>query len=970
MVRSPVDAKSQDLRARSAGRSPRRCAKAAFYALTVAEFFAVLIAALFAAQWPAAAAETRRAFLVGIERYSDGNIQPLTRAARDAKDLGKDLEQVGFDKKNIKVAVDLHNRDAFEKEFSAFLNAIEAGDDVLFYFSGHGFGVEADQTNYLLFGDLKSPFTYTKSQLSDEERRNRDLQNLVLLKIPQYLDAYQRNEIPNGISANEIQRRIAEKNPKTVIMILDACRSLVRNDAGETDEIKIVKRGEAGSRLLSVNKAPPGFIVLYSASFGEQALQDLGPYDKGENSVFTGVLRSELQRPGLSIVQLGKRVRLVVSSIAGSEGYIQEPEVFYDEKDPRNSVNDFFFVDSVGAERFQMSQEKCAGEDEDWEQIKDRQQRDLYERHTRRFDSCLTAELARRAIAALALTTDDQNLDDQNAVSVEASNSVSKCDQLASDLFDDARGDLAGVPLAKLDAEAAIAACREVTEPTKPDTSGQSRTKQAASQGPTAKPETKAPKSEAERFKPIPRYFFNLGRAYQKFAMTPGISDEERKHALESARFAYNDALSKGSYVSAFNGLAELYELDKNYQRAIELFERGAQQGHALAMYNLALHYKEGKGVPRDLGQAAEWFKRAGERGLVSAMVEWGLALQWGRGINGTHPLLAREQLQRAADAGSIRAERELAWIYYRSKRDPDLALLWFTRAAEAGDTPSQVHVAQLLEDGEGLPSPKPEIAERYWRLAAHGGDAFAEVQFADRLRRGFLLVKEEYGQQEIISLLEHALSQGSAQAAVALAQIYRNGELGVDKNALKAMKYAYRAIDLDVLADPTTFEGNPYYEMNAAQLLVEMARNGEAVDAAGRPLLSPNEVDRLEHYYGTVDPVTKRVKIRRLTIPIYCTKNAEETHSLFYAPEIWVWDWGRSEPPTEFQIRDFERKYDCPYNTRLRATLIDVYQQAKKDKVAFADLLYQKIQTLAGKKLVGQQPQGDREGGRRRRHR
>ena len=163
--------------------------------------------------------ETRRAFLVGIQRYSDGYIQRLERAANDAKDLAKDLEEVGFDKKNIKVATDLRDRDAFEREFSAFLNTIKEGDDVVFYFSGHGFGVESDQTNYLLFGDLKSPFTYTKSQLSDQDRRNQDV---VRVRIPQYLDAYQTNEITKGVSASEIERRIAEKNPKVVIMILDA----------------------------------------------------------------------------------------------------------------------------------------------------------------------------------------------------------------------------------------------------------------------------------------------------------------------------------------------------------------------------------------------------------------------------------------------------------------------------------------------------------------------------------------------------------------------------------------------------------------------------------------------------------------------------------------------------------------------------------------------------------------------------
>src|SRR5271170_4496700 len=223
--------------------------------------------------------ETRRAFLVGIQRYSDGYIQRLDRAANDAKDLAKDLEEVGFDKKNIKVAVDLRDRDAFEKEFSGFLNTIQAGDDVVFYFSGHGFGVEADQTNYLLFADLKSPFTYTKSQLTDQDRNKPDV---VRLRISQYLDAYQTNEIPKGVSANEIERRIADKNPKVVIMILDACRSLVQTDPSGAQDVKLVKRGDdSGSRLLKARKPRPGFLVLFSASFGEQAAETLGSSDVG-----------------------------------------------------------------------------------------------------------------------------------------------------------------------------------------------------------------------------------------------------------------------------------------------------------------------------------------------------------------------------------------------------------------------------------------------------------------------------------------------------------------------------------------------------------------------------------------------------------------------------------------------------------------------------------------------------------------
>ena len=132
----------------------------------------VLLAIILAGCSVAAQAETRRAFIIGNKDYRDGNIQQLQRTINDAKDVAKDLEQIGFDKKNIKVVLDVKNKSAFDKEFDAFLKTVETGDTVFFYFSGHGFGVEAEQNNYLLFTDLKSPFAFARSQMTEQERRN------------------------------------------------------------------------------------------------------------------------------------------------------------------------------------------------------------------------------------------------------------------------------------------------------------------------------------------------------------------------------------------------------------------------------------------------------------------------------------------------------------------------------------------------------------------------------------------------------------------------------------------------------------------------------------------------------------------------------------------------------------------------------------------------------------------------------
>src|SRR5271155_4050155 len=86
-----------------------------------AVIFAIAIAALGYFGVNAASAQTRRAFLIGEQRYSDQDIPSLTRSDNDASDLASDLEQVGFDKKNITLANELRGKSDFVKRFQAFL---------------------------------------------------------------------------------------------------------------------------------------------------------------------------------------------------------------------------------------------------------------------------------------------------------------------------------------------------------------------------------------------------------------------------------------------------------------------------------------------------------------------------------------------------------------------------------------------------------------------------------------------------------------------------------------------------------------------------------------------------------------------------------------------------------------------------------------------------------------------------------
>jgi hypothetical protein len=291
---------------------------------------------------------------------------------------------------------------------------------------------------------------------------------------------------------------------------------------------------------------------------------------------------------------------------------------------------------------------------------------------------------------------------------------------------------------------------------------------------------------------------------------------------------------------------------------------------------------------------------------------------------------------------------------------DDDLVVQWLGRLAEQGNTAAQAALAGRMQYGDGLPAPQPEASERYWRLAAQGGNPTAQVTFADRMRRGFVLVKQEYGAgDEGVKVLEQAMGQGSAQAALALAEIYRNGELGQPRSARKAVIHAFKAIELATQSDASPRPGEPFPEMAAAHLLVEMVKANEAVDGSGSPLLNSEEVERLERFYGKVESSGKQVKIRRLYVNLTCgfgdriyfKKQKEYRYEVerTLRKAVWVWDWGRVESPTEFQFRNLERDTGCDKNNLLRRTLIDIYDQAKKHDVPYADLVEQKVKIAMG---------------------
>jgi TPR repeat protein len=869
-------------------------------------------------QPPAAPVETRRAFVVGVKNYRDPGIQQLSLATNDAESIAADLKQVGFDDKNVKLYENPQSKEAFQAEFNKFVNTINKGDVVFFYFSGHGFaGTTSDGKpgNYLLFGDVKSQLEFARSRASSSEKSSPQLLAARADSRDVVID-YQTIEIPgHGMAETDILNQIQAREPRLAIVVMDACRTFLISSS------KGIGRVGAGTTLNVNTDAPNGFMLIYSASHGQQAIEKFGETDNRKNSLFTGVFLDFMMTPGLDLTHLAKRVQDKVSQIAASAGQTQDPD--YIDK-VRNG--DFYFIDPVGADRFALEDNSCEFAAEDMREIRERPRRDRLERHLKYFSKCPTAHEATQLLDVLShgITVKDVTTD------AALAKTVNTCDRLAASEEDFARPpEVPGVSFGKIDPDPAIAACDK-----------------AASDNPR-----------------VVRYLFNLARAYQRKAQLMADTDPNKKRVQGDAVIRYEDAKNKG-YVAALNNLALMYDKGEGIERpdpdaATKLLQAGAKQGHPLAMYNLALRYRNGEGgLKRDISQAYENFAKAAEAGNAGAMVEVGRQLWCGCGAQ-ADPVRAVEWLRRAANTGSDEAKRYLGILYYFGGRgatkdrnitaDSSTSLLWFAQAAEEGDSVAQRFLAQMLEDGEGLASQQPQLAERYWRLSAYGGDVDAQVEFAEHLLSGRVLLKPENGPAEVVRLLQMAMSLGSSRAALRLAKLYRTGEFGYAVRPELAVKYAYKAIDLAVRAVDTGFRSafdNPLDEIAAGILLAEMAANGEAVDGNGAQLLTQDERDRLERYYGKPDPETHQVKVRALGVWMSCGG------PLPVRKFVWVWDWGREEAPTEPQFRYYESmKPSCmPYvdvygvdghRANTRDTLKALWDVVRKDqKVSFPDIV------------------------------
>ena len=162
-----------------------------------------------------------------------------------------------------------------------------------------------------------------------------------------------------------------------------------------------------------------------------------------------------------------------------------------------------------------------------------------------------------------------------------------------------------------------------------------------------------------------------------------------------------------------------------------------ALKGDPAAAYEIGLRFAEGKGIASNLEEAAKWYDRAAQAGVIPAVFRLGTFYEKGLGVKRDLDLAHRYYLQ-AAERGNAKSMHNLAVL------DADgggkganytTASAWFRKAADRGVADSQYNLGILYARGIGV---EQNLAESYkwFSLAAGQGDADAGRKRDDVAKR------------------------------------------------------------------------------------------------------------------------------------------------------------------------------------------------------------------------------------------
>jgi TPR repeat protein len=229
----------------------------------------------------------------------------------------------------------------------------------------------------------------------------------------------------------------------------------------------------------------------------------------------------------------------------------------------------------------------------------------------------------------------------------------------------------------------------------------------------------------------------------------------------------------------AYLRLGQIHIEKKNYPEAMKWLRLGTSANQAESYALLSYIYFEGLGIPVDKTEALRLMKIAAKT-LPRAQYFIGQMYWEGRGV-AIDPVEAVKWFRLSADAGFADGQEALAWAYetgFGVAVDTELSNFWRKKAVAGNSGLAKFRIESAERTARAQEAMRKEVQERedILRRALDDGTAKSKIALAYFLGRR--------NSKEVVSLLEAAVNQGSAEAAYKLGIVYIYRQSGTDDPA------------------------------------------------------------------------------------------------------------------------------------------------------------------------------------------
>jgi len=223
------------------------------------------------------------------------------------------------------------------------------------------------------------------------------------------------------------------------------------------------------------------------------------------------------------------------------------------------------------------------------------------------------------------------------------------------------------------------------------------------------------------------------------------------------------------------------------------LYLWAAELGNSGAQATIADRYLIGYGVAFDPDEAVKWWERAAEQSNLHALE---MLVEHYRKTNDHIAQIKWTRL--AAEAGVLRGQVMLGWYYQRGvglERDTDLAIKWYSLAAERGDPLAYTNLATIYE---GRQKGDPQDLAKAYDLHIKA----IELGSTDGLRHLTWLIRHDKGSREDRSRGFDVVLQ-EAKKGIPVAQLYAGKMLlegkGTARNVEEAVQWFLKSANAGI---------------------------------------------------------------------------------------------------------------------------------------------------------------------------